>query len=119
MFRFVYGGYHSDRQGFLNDAWVLTIPGFHWIETRATAVNRGVDACNLVGKRQVAIVGGDFDQSGDSIAEYGVGIFDLTELQWTDAYDADADDYESPEEIREWYNNGFVTWYIIRFWRLN
>ena len=40
----------------------------------------------------------------------GLGIFDLTEMQWKDKYDADAPPYESPDVVKAWYRaNGTAT----------
>ena len=40
-------------------------------------------------------------------------MFDMTKLMWKDDYDANAAEYERPEEIANWYNNeslGKVVW---------
>jgi hypothetical protein len=37
---------------------------------------------------------------------YGLGILDMTELRWTDSYDADAPAYDSPTVVKEWYEAG-------------
>lgn len=37
---------------------------------------------------------------------YGIGVLDMTELKWTDSYDPDAPDYESPTVVNDWYNAG-------------
>ena len=39
----------------------------------------------------------------------GIGIFDLTELEWSDEFRADADQYETPKMVMDWYKNGQVT----------
>jgi hypothetical protein len=36
----------------------------------------------------------------------GIAVFDLTKLEWSDGYDADADSYVAPESVRKWYNDG-------------
>lgn len=38
----------------------------------------------------------------------GIGIFDLTELKWKDEYDAGAAEYDSPQAIKSWYEQGQV-----------
>lgn len=35
-----------------------------------------------------------------------VNILDLNTMGWKDEYDADADDYESPQVVRDWYQGG-------------
>lgn len=36
----------------------------------------------------------------------GLGVFDLTALQWADKFDADAEDYQSPSVVNQWYSSG-------------
>lgn len=38
-----------------------------------------------------------------------LGIVDMTSLQWSDSYDAKAAEYDSPQKIKDWYNNGCVS----------
>lgn len=40
---------------------------------------------------------------------YSLGIFDLTDLEWKDEYNAEAEDYQTPEVIRDWYRNGYAS----------
>ena len=105
----MHGGYSIERASVLNDAWVLTIPGFHWFKTRSSTISHSPDSCNVVGKRQVISIGRFYGDLDHPSSKYGFGIFDLTDLRWKDAYDADADEYEMPEIVQEWYNNGYVT----------
>jgi hypothetical protein len=39
----------------------------------------------------------------------GVLLFDMTAMEWKDAYDANADPYESANRIKKWYENGYVS----------
>ena len=32
-----------------------------------------------------------------------IGIFDMTEMRWTDGYNAIAEDYVTPDVVRAWY----------------
>ena len=102
----MFGGSNPDRAGSVNEAWVLTIPGFHWFQAPRARRGYPVDACNVVGKRQIVTLGGEFDKTGDTIADYGIGIFDLSEMRWKDSYDSDAAAYEAHEDIRDWYSKG-------------
>lgn len=84
-----------------------------------TAPRRVYHACTSVGpadgdlnrRRQVLSTGGVPSSNSSAWAEddpwpYGLGIFDMTDLEWKDGYDADAGDYETPEIIRNWYSDG-------------
>ena len=37
---------------------------------------------------------------------HSIGIFDLTDLVWKSEYDADAGDYQTPDVIKQWYDDG-------------
>jgi hypothetical protein len=39
---------------------------------------------------------------------YGIGILDMTELQWTNSYNPDAPAYDSPTVVKEWYKAGHL-----------
>lgn len=36
----------------------------------------------------------------------GMGIFDMSALEWKDSFDAEAGDYETNKAIRSWYDEG-------------
>lgn len=38
--------------------------------------------------------------------DLGLGIFDMTELRWTDSYEPKAATYESPDMVKRWYDQG-------------
>lgn len=38
---------------------------------------------------------------------HAIGVFDLTDLVWKDRYDAEAEDYEPPQMVKDWYNDGY------------
>ena len=65
--------------------------------------------CTVIGKRQMLSVGGvlsEWDWENPDPWRYTMGVFDMTQLEWKDKYEADADDYESPEMIKSWYDKG-------------
>lgn len=114
---FVYGGWDGAQNDIARgDTWVLSLPGFHWFKGEEAAVHT-TRACDVVGKgrRQVLVVGGpgqEFenqqvlqDKPPDVWAN-GLGVFDLSTLTWSDRFDADADEYDAPDVVKEWYNQG-------------
>lgn len=36
--------------------------------------------------------------------EQGLGIFDMTQLQWTNGYDAEAATYQTPQVVSKWFS---------------
>ncbi|KAK8032435.1 kelch repeat protein [Apiospora arundinis] len=38
----------------------------------------------------------------------GLGVLDLTEMVWKSQYDADADPYDTPKMVKEWYAQGGI-----------
>ncbi|KAH8178612.1 kelch motif domain-containing protein [Sarocladium implicatum] len=109
---FVFGGYNADKDA-LNDIWVLTIPGFHWIKVGTAKTPRAYQACVVAGQRQMIVYGGIAGSANwawpwDDKDPWtnGLGIFDLTELEWSDEYRADAETYQTPKVVMDWYKNG-------------
>ncbi|KAK3325731.1 hypothetical protein B0H66DRAFT_529755 [Apodospora peruviana] len=100
----VYAGWdgnHGSASVPFDDAYVLTLPGFHWIKANYPARHpRAGLTCNSVGGGQVMTVGGiDTKQTGaNKNDEYtsvfsspdpftqGLAIFDLHSLAWKDSY---------------------------------
>ncbi|KAF6833795.1 kelch repeat protein [Colletotrichum musicola] len=72
-------------------------------------------ACVSAGERQMIVVGGtattgrstEQDNSKDIFPE-GLGIFDLTRLVWKDEYYSTAHEYDSPDIVKSWYNEGVL-----------
>ena len=64
-------------------------------------------ACVAVGRRQVLTIGGT-DSSWTKVdpAPNGLLVFDMTAMEWKDAYDAGAAEYERAEKIKGWYGSG-------------
>lgn len=117
---FVYGGAWEFTDGpdsfTYYDAYVLTVPGFEWFPVSspdATNPGRRIwHTCNLVGNSQALVFGG-YNFLNDTSTQFqdtdpwtqGLGVFDMTTLKWKDSYDADAPEYESPQQIQEWYSS--------------
>lgn len=68
--------------------------------------------CALAGKRQMIVVGGVLPSQtatgwlSPDPWKQGINVFDLPTLSWKSSYDPDADAYESPQVVQDWYGNG-------------
>lgn len=55
------------------------------------------------------VVGGgsDFSKWDDSDPwDNGLGVLDMTKLEWLSEFDPDAEQYDSPQMVKDWYNAG-------------
>ena len=107
---------HSDQ------LYVLTLPAFHWIRANYTSIYpRAGHTCHATTTGQMILIGGlDPSQTAqDSDISHAingtvdpwnqtVGVFDMTSLQWRDSYDANAELYEPPVAVKQFYNRGYV-----------
>lgn len=59
----------------------------------------------VVGGMETIAGSPEHDNTKD-IFPQGLGIFDLTRLAWKDEYDAAAADYDSPDIVKSWYDEG-------------
>lgn len=50
---------------------------------------------------------GEWDWTVPDPWAQALGIFDLNTWGWSDKYDADADVYDSPDTIMNWYSGGY------------
>jgi hypothetical protein len=110
----VFGGSNWDLNTDYSDLYVLSLPGFKW--TRITGIKsapRAEHVCTVIGKRQLFSWGGvdRNNKKHDGWSEKdpfprGIGIFDMTAMEWKDEYDASAEEYEPNERIRSWYTDG-------------
>lgn len=106
--RFIYGGYAGDTD--YGDVSVLSIPAFHWFKGSNQGIALKNAACARVGKSQMISIGGrdkgvDWVQ-GKADFQDTVNILDLNTMTWKDEYDADADEYDSPKLVKDWYRGG-------------
>ncbi|KAG7143361.1 Kelch repeat-containing protein like [Verticillium longisporum] len=110
----VHGGRNQANKAAFDDVYILSLPGFVWTKAEYEAKgSRTAHACVVACNRQMISIGGVDDTKGSpAIWEdidprpQGLGIFDMTQLKWTDAFDADAGAYESPAEVQAWYDEG-------------
>ncbi len=98
------------------EVYVLSLPSFNWQKQYATGTTgRYMMSCNVVGKRQMVVVGGivipqnvDWDTYNFGAGEpdpwdQAIGIFDLTEMAWKSSYDASASPYITPDAVKSFY----------------
>ena len=106
---FFYGGSASDPNqtvvpGAQGAVYVLTLPAFHWLRTGDTPLyRRNLHSCNVVGSRQMVSVGGKVNMAvgEDKMIPdpwpQGLGIFDMSAMEWKANYDPEAKAYVSPK----------------------
>lgn len=105
---FMYGG-HSPSDGTFGDVYILSLPAFEWFLVEVDSPPRMFHDCAVIGNRQMISNGGLEDVSDWQTPDpwfAGVGIFDMTELMWSDGYDSIAAAYDSPQVVKDWYDNG-------------
>lgn len=109
---FMYGGTLS-AGGTSDEVFVLSLPGFVLFKAPGRSTKRSEHSCVVVGKRQLLSVGGSDGSLGfpGSLLDpdpwkQGLGVFDMMRMAWSDGYRADAEAYESPAIVREWYAQG-------------
>ena len=102
----------NSQQASFNVVYVLSLPAFVWFKVNDTSADpRTQHTCNVAGDRQVISFGGfnptvsypDYFNDTDPWPQ-GLGIFDMTDLKWTNNYDAAATSYALPSVMRDWYN---------------
>ncbi|KAJ3947356.1 uncharacterized protein N0V96_003747 [Colletotrichum fioriniae] len=109
---FFYGGRSINRDSISGEVYVLSLPGFVFFKTAGSSVPRADHTCVVVagGGRQMLSIGGTDGSLGfpKSLTnpdpwKLGLAIFDMTELRWSDRYDSQAQPYESPNVVKQWY----------------
>ena len=100
--RYMYGG--SNPQYDYGFVTVLSIPLFKWSRVNVPAtMARYYHSCNVVGNRQMFVVGGDMhpvdakgSRTGNNTcdSDNNYRVLDLTAHSWTDSYDVNAASYE-------------------------
>jgi hypothetical protein len=109
---FIYGGSQasSSNPDDLSKVYILTLPAFHWIQVPdSSPLWRADHHCSVIGNRHMLSVGGIQDNAAteweSTIDPWpnGLGIFDMTALNWTDSYDAGAAPYEAGGLVKDFY----------------
>lgn len=93
----------------LQKVYILTLPTFHWIEAPAvTSQWRAYRTCSVIGNCQMISIGGAPWAANDPLPwsdPWGnrMQIPDMTDLVWTDYYNASAAAYQTPDLVKEYY----------------
>lgn len=120
MYRFILGGSTNETydQASANDTdylnvYTLSIPAFRWFKSTATdQVRRADHCCQLIGNKQMLVIGGTQPSNPSGIAAVepwpnGLGIFDMSNFTWADSYDPQAAPYEQPAVVRNYYSTEY------------
>ncbi|KAE9577418.1 hypothetical protein CGMCC3_g6564 [Colletotrichum fructicola] len=114
---FIYGGRETNTFATSNEVHILSLPGFNFFkaDNKSLSTQRADHACTVIGGRQMLSVGGLLPETfiGKRFSTpdpwpLGLGIFDMTELRWTNRYDPNAGGYDSPKVVKDWYSQGNV-----------
>ncbi|KAH0432819.1 kelch repeat protein [Colletotrichum camelliae] len=111
---FIYGGRVIGESiwNATDDVYVLSLPSFVFFKASdPQSTSRLEQACIATGRQMISVGGTDGRAWPSSLTDkdpwpHGIGIFDMTEMRWSDQYNANADAYESPEVIKNWYSQG-------------
>jgi hypothetical protein len=124
LYSFIYGGWTASfgkvAQRF-DELFILSLPAFQWFKVPYSAQRpRLGHSCHIVGQRHMLSIGGADplqDRSYDTTLHgprralfatpdpfpQGLGLFDITRLNWTTTYDARAPAYEQSKPVAEYY----------------
>ncbi|CRG90610.1 hypothetical protein PISL3812_07654 [Talaromyces islandicus] len=111
-----WGGHLGGEAVPFDSAFVLTLPGFHWVQASYPASHpRHALTCESIGGGQMLTIGGldtlisdDSDlyegpfQSADPFT-YGLGVFDISTLTWKSSYSSSQTVYTPSSEIMKFY----------------
>ena len=92
-----------------DEIYVLSLPAFAWFKADYTAIqSRQKHTCEVFGRQMLSIGGysttdNNLGYSSTDRFSQGLGIFDLTAMQWSDSYDANAGPYQTPDVVKAWY----------------
>ncbi|OAL18112.1 hypothetical protein AYO22_10977 [Fonsecaea multimorphosa] len=103
---------HTNDTDYLN-VYTLSIPAFRWFKSSASdQVRRADHSCQLIGNKQMLVIGGIQPGNPLGIAAIdpwpnGLGIFDMSNFTWAHGYDPHAPPYEQPEVVRDYYSTQY------------
>lgn len=92
-----------------DEIYILSLPAFAWFKAPYPAMqSRQKHTCEVFGSQMLSI--GGYSTTDNNLGHLstdrfrqGLGIFDLTALQWKSSYDATAAAYRTPDVIKAWY----------------
>ena len=98
----MYGG-RGPKNVFLDDLWVLSLPGFVWQKIYEGSSPRAGHTCHLVGSRTMITVGGTANTNYVSPPcdweTKGIGVFEISNMVWGSVYNATQADYVVPTPV--------------------
>ena len=101
----------KQRNMALDEVFVLSIPSFNWQKADYTPSHPRVDhSCNVIGNRQMVVIGGQNPASDNGTAlletpdvwANGIGVFEMTKMEWNARYNASAAEYVTPKKVKSW-----------------
>lgn len=126
---FMYGGRNPDedveKTVNLGALWVLSLPAFHWErQSDPVRVGRFYHSCQVAGNsnRQMISAGGivamdQVDQDDLLLGsadpwDQGIGVFDMSQMEWKDSFDHTAASYVTPSIIKDYLarNSRYPSW---------
>ena len=105
----------QDINAGFDEVYVLSLPSFVWFKANYTSSDPRIQhTCNIIGERQMLSIGGFDPRAASLSAAYndtdpyweGMKVFDLTELQWTNYFNANAAPYVAPSAVAAHYAAG-------------
>ena len=110
---FLFGGIQQQDGFGYDDAYVLSLPGFAWTRLPfPPGGKRSEHTCVPVGNRQILSIGGTDQFGGGTAAKdpvpQGLLLFDMTDMKWSEFYNAEAAPYQRPTILKRWYDRGLL-----------
>ena len=98
----MYGGRGANDQ-FVDDIWVLSLPGFVWTLVYQGTSPRAGHSCHRVNSRTMISVGGtsntDYGSPPCDWQTMGLGVLEISDLTWGSVYNATQGEYEVPAKV--------------------
>ena len=96
----------------MDAVFVLSLPAFRWEKAKYPSRQaRFGHTCDIAkeGSPQLIVIGGVDYVSGPGTENAdpwlrGIGVFDISNMEWKDKYDPSAVGYRTPEVIKSWYS---------------
>lgn len=107
---YIFGGSIADvPSGAYNDLWILSFPSFKWIKVYNTADSdddiagaRTSHSCQIIGNRQMAVIGGAKSSSAISQCQTSpLFVFDMSSLSWKSGFNSSEAAYVLPKAITD------------------